>query len=148
LNGYTLSAGTLVAALAAKPADAVKARRSASKDRKGGGSGKGSKVTKGGTVRESWRLNIPITGKAIAMAGDVVFVAGEPMEFKDPSYENYVASYNGKLGGQLLAVSASDGRKLAEYKLASAPAWDGIAAANGSLYISGVDGSITCFSER
>jgi hypothetical protein len=148
LNGYTLSAGTLVAAPAAKPADAAKARRSDSKDKKGGGSGKGTKVTKGGTVREVWRLNIPITGKAIAMAGDVVFVAGEPMKFEDPSYENYVAAYNGRLGGRLLAVSASDGKKLAEYKLASAPAWDGIAAAAGRLYISGVDGSITCFSER
>ena len=33
--------------------------------------------------KEVWRLNIPITGKAIAMAGDVLYVAGEPMRFDE-----------------------------------------------------------------
>jgi hypothetical protein len=66
------------------------------------------------------------------------------MKFDDPSYKNYAAAYNGALGGLLLAVSATDGRKLAEYKLNAAPAWDGIAIANEQLYISLADGNVQC----
>jgi hypothetical protein len=94
-----------------------------------------------------WRLQIPITGKAMAMAGDVLFVAGEPMKFDDPSYENYVSAYNGELGGRLLAVSATDGRKLAEYELDAAPVWDSIAIANGQLYIALEDGTVQCLGQ-
>lgn len=97
--------------------------------------------------KELWRRNIPITGKAMAMAGKVLFVAGEPMRFDDPSYENYVAAYNGKLGGRLLAISVTDGTRLAEYKLSAAPAWDSIAIANGQLYISLEDGTVQCLGQ-
>ncbi len=97
--------------------------------------------------REMWRLQIPITGKAMAMAGNILFVAGEPMKFDDPSYKNYVAAYNGQLGGRLLAVSATDGRKLAEYKLNAAPVWDSIAIANRQLYISLSDGTVQCLGQ-
>ena len=93
-----------------------------------------------------WRLDIPITGKAIAKAGDVVFVAGEPMKFDDPSYKNYVAAYSGQLGGRLLSVSATDGKQLEEYKLKAAPAWDSIAVANERLYIGLEDGTVQCWS--
>jgi hypothetical protein len=94
-----------------------------------------------------WRLQIPMTGKAMAMAGNILFVAGEPMKFDDPSYKNYVAAYNGELGGTLLAVSAIDGKKLAEYKLSAAPVWDSIAIANRRLYISLADGTVQCFGQ-
>jgi hypothetical protein len=94
-----------------------------------------------------WRVNIPITGKAIAMAGDVLFVAGEPMRFDEPTYKKYVAAYNGRLGGRLLAVSAIDGKQLAEYKLNAAPAWDSIAIANGQLYIGLEDGTVQCLGQ-
>ena len=89
-----------------------------------------------------WRRHIPITGKAIAMAGGVLFVAGEPMRFDDPSYRNYVAAYNGQLGGRLLAVSATDGKQLAAYRLNAAPAWGSIAVANKHLYIGLEDGTV------
>ena len=139
VNGYTLLAGALgPPAPAAAPGDAARGRRGAGARKKAGG---------GGAGREMWRLNIPITGKAIAMAGDVLFVAGEPMKFKDPSYKNYVAAYNGELGGRLLAVSATDGKKLAEYKLGAAPAWDGMAIANGQLYIGLADGTVQCLGQ-
>jgi len=42
-------------------------------------------------------------------------------------------------------MSAEDGEKLAEYRLDSPPMFDGMAAANGRLYISAVDGTIVCF---
>ena len=129
-NGYTLFARSSDSA--ASTAKETKAKRR--------GRGKG-------TINERWHLNIPITGKAMAMAGNVLFVAGEPMKFNDPSYKNYVAAYNGKLGGRLLAISVTDGTKLAEYKLNAAPVWDSIAIANEQLYISLADGTVQCLGQ-
>ena len=89
-----------------------------------------------------WNTNIPLTGKAMALAGEVVFVAGAPLVFirVDPA-----ATYEGRLGGLLWAVSSADGSKLAEYKLDVLPAWDGMAAAYGKLFVVNQDGSIDCW---
>ncbi|MFC1633484.1 PQQ-binding-like beta-propeller repeat protein [Planctomycetota bacterium] len=135
-NGYTLFAGILDSTLKAAPKDAARSKRNAKKRDKRDAAG-----------REMWRLQIPITGKAMAMAGNVLFVAGEPMKFDDPSYKNYVAAYNGEMGGRLLAVSATDGKKLAEYKLNAAPVWDSIAIANGQLFIGLADGTVQCLGQ-
>jgi hypothetical protein len=43
-----------------------------------------------------------------------------------------------------LAVSATDGKLLAEHELKAAPAWDSLAAANGRLYLSLEDGTVRC----
>jgi len=134
-NGYTLFAGTLDLPKAL-PKRAAKGKRAIPK-----------RGSRGGAGKEMWRLYIPITGKAIAMAGRVLFVAGEPMKFDDPTYRNYVAAYNGQLGGRLLAVSASDGKQLAEYKLNAAPVWDSIAIANKRLYIALEDGTVQCLGQ-
>ena len=136
-NGYTLFAGTLDSTSKTAPKDAASSRRGAQK----------KKSKSGDANREMWRLHIPITGKAMAMAGNVLFVAGEPMKFDDPSYKNYVAAYNGELGGRLLAVSATDGKKLAQYKLNAAPVWDSIAVANRQLYIGLADGTVQCLGQ-
>ncbi len=140
VNGYTLFAGTFDSTPKATAENAARARR-------GKRGGNKSIAAARETTKESWRLNIPITGKAIAIADNVVFVAGEPMKFDDPSYKNYVAAYDGKLGGRLLAVSATNGKKLAEYELESAPAWDSIAISKGRLYIGLADGTVQCMGE-
>ncbi len=127
-NGYTLSARSL-------DADSGTARK------------RKAKLRQREPGAELWRQSIPTTGKAMAMAGDVLFVAGEPMQFDDPSYKTYVAAYDGELGGRLLALSTADGTRLAEYKLHAAPAWDSIAIANGQLYISLADGTVQCFGQ-
>ncbi|MHC4110455.1 MAG: outer membrane protein assembly factor BamB family protein [Planctomycetota bacterium] len=134
-NGYTLFAGTLNSPKALP-------KRAANRKR-----GMPKRAGRGGAGKEMWRLNIPITGKAIAMADRVLFVAGEPMKFDDPTYENYVAAYNGRLGGRLLAISASDGKLLDEYKLNAPPAWDGIAIANKHVYIALEDGTVQCLGQ-
>ncbi|MHC4520639.1 MAG: outer membrane protein assembly factor BamB family protein, partial [Planctomycetota bacterium] len=131
-NGYTLFAGTLDSSNAS-PKDGATNRRGAKR-----------KHARGVAGKARWRLHIPITGKAIAMAGGVLFVAGEPMKFDDPTDKNYVAAYSGQLGGRLLAVSATDGKQLAEYKLNAAPAWDSIAIANKHLYVGLEDGTVQC----
>jgi hypothetical protein len=47
--------------------------------------------------------------------------------------------------GTLWVASATNGEPLAEYKLDSPPAWDGMAAADGKLIIALQDGTIQCF---
>ena len=96
--------------------------------------------------KEIWSVNIPLTGKAIIKAGETICVAGTPMKFRNNLFENFVASYEQRLGGVLWLASATDGGKIAEYKLDAAPAWDAMAAADGRLLISLKDGSVRCFS--
>jgi len=91
-----------------------------------------------------WNTTMPLTGKAMALAGDTVFVAGAPLVF---DLEDLGASYAGRRGGILWAASAADGAKVAEYKLDVLPAWDAMAAANGKLFIVNQDGSIVCWGE-
>ena len=57
------------------------------------------------------------------------------------------AAFQGKQGAVLWSVSADDGKKLAEYKLESAPVFDGMIAARNRIYISLQDGSIVCFGK-
>ena len=51
-------------------------------------------------------------------------------------------------GVLLYAASASDGWKLAEYKLDSLPVRDGMAAANGRLYLATKNGKVLCFDKQ
>jgi len=102
------------------------------------------------TIRpvESWSTNIPLTGKAMVLAGDVLFVAGTPVQFPpDEPAEKYEAAYEGRMGGIMWAVSATDGSKLAEYRLDAAPAWDGLAAAENRLFLCTSSGSVVCFGK-
>jgi outer membrane protein assembly factor BamB len=64
---------------------------------------------------------------AIVLAGDTVFVAGTR--------------------GRLLALASADGKTLAERDL-PAPVWDGMAAANGRVYVSTRDGNLICLGKK
>lgn len=92
-----------------------------------------------------WSSSIPLTGKALALAGDVLFVAGTPVAFPE---DDLAKAYEGRMGGVLWAASASTGGKLADYKLDAAPVWDGLAAANGALFLSLADGRVVCMGPK
>jgi hypothetical protein len=94
------------------------------------------------TSKAHWSVPIPLTGKALAKAGDVLFVAGTPVAFPEG---NLAKAYEGRMGGILRAVSTEDGRTLAEYKLEAPPVWDSMAAAGGRLYLCTTDGRVRCF---
>jgi len=64
---------------------------------------------------------------AMVLAGDTVFVAGAE--------------------GRLLAYAAADGKKLAERDLPPV-VWDGMAAANGCLYVSTADGKVLALGRK
>ncbi|MHC4071321.1 MAG: outer membrane protein assembly factor BamB family protein [Planctomycetota bacterium] len=102
-----------------------------------------AKTRSGDNWSSKWQVQIPITGKAMVLAGDTVFVAGAPLVF-DPF--NLGATYAGRRGAILWAASAANGSKLAEYELDVLPAWDGMVAAYGRLYFSMQDGSIICMA--
>jgi hypothetical protein len=94
-------------------------------------------------------VGIPITGKALALAGNVLYVSGNPAYFPpDHDVKKYEAGYRGDLGGRLLCVSPTDGKTLSEVKLDSPPVWDSLAVANGRVYVSLRAGGVCCLGEQ
>lgn len=91
------------------------------------------------SVHFNWWQRIPIQAWALVRAGDLLFVAGPR-----GSAVTSQASLEGRGDGLLLAVSPGDGRVLAEMPLPSSPVWDGMAAANGNLYLSLANGDVLC----
>jgi hypothetical protein len=96
-------------------------------------------------VKERWSADIPLTGKALALAGDVLFVAGTPVAFPE---DDLSKAYDGRMGGVLWAAAAEDGMKLAQYRLDAAPVWDSLAAVGGKLFLCTTDGQVRCFAEK
>jgi outer membrane protein assembly factor BamB len=113
-------------------------------------------------VNFKWLMDKPdLQVRAMVVADKSIFVAG-PRDVVDEE-EAFFALDNdavlaklaeqsslleGKYGAVMWAVSAIDGKKLAEYKLDSLPAWDGMAAAGGKLYLSTMKGELACFSRK
>ncbi len=83
----------------------------------------------------TWRQQLPDSYQAEAMSicdGRIV-LAGR--------------IYNGeikKCSGFIMTLSMADGKKIAEYPLSSAPAYQGLAIASQRLYVSLEDGSLVC----
>jgi len=106
-----------------------------------------------------WRQeNPPFQTRAMALAGKTLFVAGprdivdEEKLFAAPfdarlaaKAAEQVAALKGLRGAILLAVSAKEGTKLGELKLDGCPVFDGLAAAEGKLFITMMDGSVVCY---
>ena len=95
----------------------------------------------------------------MALAGDTLFVAGPPdivdeeEAFKmpdDPAILTQLAeqrdALEGKMGALLWAVSKAGGARLSEMELESPPIFDGMAAANGRLYVATMDGKVLCLA--
>jgi len=96
-----------------------------------------------GNPETRWMVSVPICVKAMAIADKTLFIAGAP-DVVDP--DDPLGALEGRKGARLWAVSASDGKRLAEYDLDALPVWDGMAAANRRLYLSTKDGRVLCFA--
>ncbi len=90
---------------------------------------KGSSSNNQQKLRYNWIIKVPFYINAMLLADQALFVAGA----NDNDEESLLQAY-----------SASTGKTLAEYALPSMTVWDGMAAANGKLYISLKNGSIVC----
>ena len=109
-------------------------------------------------VAFKWRRQEPpLQARAMVLAGKTLFVAGPPDVvdeeeiFSKPfdarviaKAAEQVAALKGTRGALLHVVSAEDGRELHTLKLPACPAFDGLAAAEGKLFISMMDGSVVC----
>ena len=105
------------------------------------------KVPMFGSWRERWATQIPLTGYALAVAGDTILVAGVPLR---PSYGNteLAKAYAGELGGVLWVAATGDGSKIAELPLPASPVWDGIAVAQERCVLTLKDGTIMCLAGK
>jgi len=113
-------------------------------------------------VSRKWLVEKPdVIVKAMILADRILFVAGPPdvVDEEDiwgrtlePGVQAKLhaqsAALEGSQGALLWAVSASDGGKLAEYRLESVPVFDGMAAADGRLYLSMKNGCILCMAGK
>ena len=79
----------------------------------------------------------------MVMAENVLFAAGTPGDELAPP-----TGTEGKRGGLLLALSTTDGTELARCDLDSPPAFDGMAAAYGRLYVTTTDGKVLCLAGK
>ena len=86
-----------------------------------------------------WEKRLPIYVRAMALAGDTLFVAGPPT---DPNDDRWAPL--GPQEAKVLAVSASDGSVLASYDLEAPPVLDGLAVAYGKLYLALTNGAVVC----
>jgi outer membrane protein assembly factor BamB/SAM-dependent methyltransferase len=93
---------------------------------------------------EKWQTLIPLRIRAMVLAGDRIFAAGTPdvLDPKDP-----LAAFEGRAGASLQVFSARDGSRIKSYKLKSEPAFDGLSAAGGKLYLVTNDGKLICFGK-
>ena len=93
-----------------------------------------------GQGKQQWARPVPLQVRAMILAHNILFVAGCPVET-----ENSPGAPDEAAGALLLAVAASNGATLAQYRLEAAPVFDGMAAAGGRLYLATVDGKVLCF---
>ena len=109
----------------------------------------------------SWSDEVSVQVTAMVLAGNALFASGPPdvedeeasaKTLGDPKTQRLLQeqsdAFQGSRGGLLLAVSPTDGHKLAAYRLESLPRFDGLIAAGGRLYISTVDGKVICLGSE
>ncbi len=110
----------------------------------------------------NWRnLTPPVIARAMTLAGDKLFVAGPPdlldeeTIFARPFDARIIerakaqqAAIDGKKGAKLQVISTTNGERLNEIQLDTTPVFDGMAAANGKLYLSTTGGSVVCFQSK
>jgi outer membrane protein assembly factor BamB len=94
-------------------------------------------------VDGSWTTQLAIRPRALLRAGATLIVGGES---EDAVAENSELSSSSEHDSQgtLCFASADDGKVLRSVQLSSPPTWDGMAAADGRLYISMVNGAVIC----
>ena len=125
--------------------------------------GRAKRATVRPAINYRWTLERPtLLANSMVLADRTIFMAGPP-EIADEEQgfgvnmeeDNQVTralraqdqAWRGARGAILQAVNKENGEKRAEYKLEHLPVFDGMAAAEGSLFIPLQDGSIVCMGE-
>jgi len=91
----------------------------------------------GGKVpAKTWQQALPCRPRAMLKAGDRLYIGGLPAE---------AMSKPAGQPGALAVASTTDGKEVSTAKLDSAVRWDGMAAANGKLYLTTENGQLQCW---
>ncbi len=98
---------------------------------------------RGDSPRMAWSERVRVRIRAMAIAGDKLIVAGPPDEVnpKDP-----LAAFEGRDGGWLYVCDAKKGEILQKLRLPSPPVFNGVAAAQGIVYLVSRDGAVSAFA--
>ncbi len=95
-------------------------------------------VFPGSRVQNVWSAKLPFFARAMVLAGDTLFAAG-------PGKVTDFAAPDPKGGVWLQAVSAKDGKTLAEHRLEAPPVFDGMAASDAGLFFVDTGGTVRCY---
>jgi len=99
-------------------------------------------AVKRGQTTAKWTKPLPMQARAMLLAGRVLFLAGATggeHDFLDKQEEPRT--------GLLVAISTSDGTRLARYPLDRPPVFNGMASARGRLYVALENGDLVCMEE-
>ncbi len=86
-----------------------------------------------------WQQPLASRPRAILRAGEALFIAG----MKDADYTRPLDDWQ---SGLVRVFSSQDGRPLNEIDLPAPPVWDGLAAANGRLYVCMENETVACLA--
>ncbi len=100
---------------------------------------------KNGERTLDWEKKVPVLVRAMVLAGNALCISGIP---STGDMEQMEAGIKGKTKGMLFLSSPEDGSVMAKYELESPPVFDGMAAANGKLFISAMNGSMLCLTKK
>lgn len=131
---------------------------------KKGGNKKAAKNANQGNslVSTKWTQDVPIYVRGMVLAGSNLFVVGPPdiideektfekLTERDSQVQELLAQQNealeGSDGAWLLAVNKDTGEIQNGLHLDSLPTWDGLAGANGKLFLSTLNGEVVCFGK-
>ncbi|MHC4743520.1 MAG: outer membrane protein assembly factor BamB family protein [Planctomycetota bacterium] len=121
---------------------------------------KGKRAPAPPPIKYRWTKQILLFVTAMLVAEDKIFVAGPPDIIKAQAEQQDQAlvlenpdealqTWTGQKGGAILCtVSTENGEALEQYKLDSQPVFDGMAAANGRLYIAQKNGKLICLEKK
>jgi len=100
------------------------------------------RVSPGEIEKPRWSVGLPVRPRALLKSGDHLFVGGMPA---GASGDDAYAAFEGRKGGIVRIVSAEDGTEVAQYRISSPVVWDGMAAADGKLFLCTEKGELQCW---
>ncbi|RMF95609.1 MAG: hypothetical protein D6741_11480, partial [Planctomycetota bacterium] len=119
----------------------------------------GEEAVPGYRVPHEWIADLPFFARAMVLTGDALYVAG-PLdlvneeelykEISDPSrpvpatLREQEAAFEGRKPSYLAAVSPETGEMLGRWEIPATPAFDGMIATEGRLWISTQQGTLLC----
>jgi outer membrane protein assembly factor BamB len=95
-------------------------------------------------IKGDWKSRINLAPRAMIKAGEYLYVAGTVHQYP-PEQDDPWGAVEGRKGNMLEVYKEEE--KVLSLELDGFPVWDGMAAANGKLFISLMNGDLLCLAE-